>query len=50
MQRVTVKMNNPQYKTNAFFAQANLLTGGILRQTDPFLKAIGAFHDRTGQA
>jgi hypothetical protein len=50
MQRVTAKTKNPQYKTNGFFAQANLLTGGILRQTDSFLKAIRAFHDRTGQA
>jgi hypothetical protein len=50
MQRVTAKTRNPVLKTGAFFAQANLLTGGILRQSDPFLKAIRAFHDRTGQA
>lgn len=50
MQRVATKTKHPKYKTNAFFAQANLLTGGILRQTDSFLKAIRAFHDRTGQA
>jgi len=50
MQRVVTKTKHSTYKTNAFFAQANLLTGGILRQTDPFLKAIKAFHDRTGQA
>jgi hypothetical protein len=50
IQRVTAKTNNPKYKSNAFFAQANLLTGGILRQTDSFLKAIRTFHDRTGQA
>jgi hypothetical protein len=50
MQRVTAKTRNPKLKTSAFFAQANLLTGGILRQTDSFLKAIKAFHDRTGQA
>ena len=50
MQRVTAKTENPQYKCHAFFAQANLLAGGILRQTDSFLKAIRAFHDRTGQA
>ena len=50
MQRVATKTKNPKYKTNAFFAQANLLTGGILRQTDSFLKAIRTFHDRTGQA
>ncbi len=50
MQRVATKTEHPKYKTDAFFAQANLLTGGILRQTDSFLKAIRAFHDRTGQA
>lgn len=50
MQRVTAKTRNPKLKTRAFFAQANLLTGGILRQTDSFLEAIKAFHDRTGQA
>ncbi len=50
MQRVATKTKNPTYKTNAFFAQANLLTGGILRQTDSFLTAIRTFHDRTGQA
>jgi hypothetical protein len=50
MQRVATKTKHPKYKTNAFFAQANLLIGGILRQTDSFLKAIRAFHDRTGQA
>jgi len=49
MQRVTAKTSNSKLKTSAFFAQANLLTGGIIRQTDPFLKAIKAFHDRTGQ-
>ena len=49
MQRVTVKTKNPQYKTNAFFAQANLLTGGILRQSDSFLEATRAFYDRTRQ-
>ena len=50
MQRVTAKTSNPKLKSSAFFAQANLLTGGILRQTDSFLKEIRLFHDRTGQA
>jgi len=50
MQRATAKTKNFKYKSNAFFAQANLLTGGILRQIDSFLKAIRTFHDRTGQA
>lgn len=50
MQRVAIKTGDPKLKTSAFFAQANLLTGGILRKTDSFLKAIRSFHDRTGQA
>lgn len=49
MQRVTTKTKHTKYKTSAFFAQANLLTGGILRQIDSFLNAIRTFHDRTGQ-
>jgi len=35
--------------SNAFYAQANLLSGGILRQLDAFTQAIRQFHDRTGQ-
>jgi hypothetical protein len=50
MQRVVTKTKHSTYKTNTFFAQANLLTGGILRRTDTFLKTIKAFHDRTGKA
>jgi hypothetical protein len=49
MQRVATKTKHSTYKTNAFFAQANLLTGGILSKANSFLKAIKAFHDRTGQ-
>lgn len=50
MQRVSAKTRNLKLKTSAFFAQANLLTGAILRQTDSFLEALKAFHDRTRQA
>lgn len=50
MQRVTAKTTHWNYENNAFLAQANLLTGGILRQSAPFIKAIRSFHDRTGQA
>ncbi len=49
MQRVSAKTKHPTYKSNAFFAQANVLTGGILRQSDSFVKAMRAFHDQTGQ-
>jgi len=50
MQRVSAKIDNPKLKSSAFFAQANLLTGGILSKANSFLKAIRSFHDRTGQA
>jgi len=50
MQRVTAKTTHWNYENNAFLAQANLLTGGILRQSAPFIKAIRSFHDRSGQA
>ncbi len=50
MQRVTAKTMHSKYEASAFFAQANLLTGGILRKSQSFLKAIRSFHDRTEQA
>ena len=50
MQRVAANMQHSKYQTGAFFAQANLLTGGILRKSESFLKAMRSFHDRTGQA
>ena len=50
MQRVTCKSRDARYKTNSFYSQANLLSGGIIRQMESFTQAIGAFHDRSGQA
>ena len=50
MQRVTYKNLDKRLKNNSFFAQANLLTGGILRQLDAFTQAIRQFHDRSRQA
>ncbi len=50
MQRVTCKSQDKRFTTNGFFAQANLLSGGILRQLDPFTQAIRQFYDRTGKA
>ena len=50
MQRVTCKSQDNRFTTSGFFAQANLLSGGILRQLAPFTQAIRQFHDRTGQA
>jgi hypothetical protein len=50
MQRVTYKSQDKRYNTDCFFAQANLLSGGILRQLDAFTQALRQFYDRTGQA
>jgi hypothetical protein len=49
MQRVTYKSRDKRYKSNAFFAQANLLAGGILSKVDIFSKALKDFHDRSGK-
>ncbi len=49
MQRVTFKSNETRYKTEAFFAQANLLTGGILSRMEIFSKAVRQFHDKSGK-
>jgi hypothetical protein len=49
MQRVTYKSRDKRYKSNAFFAQANLLAGGILSKVDMFSKALKDFHDRSGK-
>ena len=50
MRRVTVRCRPTAFKTGAFFAQANLLTGGILRQLDLFTRTVRDFHDRSGKA
>lgn len=50
MRRITGKSNIPNFKNNSFFAQANILTGGILRQIDIFLKAVKELYDRSGKA
>ena len=49
MSRVVFKSKDGRFKTDSFFAQANLITGGILRRMDVFNKAIREFHDRTGK-
>jgi hypothetical protein len=50
MQRVMVKCHDPRLKSRAFYAQANLLTGGLLSMFEPFCERIKEFYDRTGQA
>jgi hypothetical protein len=50
MQRVISRSSDTRYKSNSFFAQANLITAGILRQMEIFAKSIKEFHDKSGQA
>ena len=49
MQKLTVRCATCQFKTDAFLVEANLLSGGIIRQMDSFIKAIGDFYDYTQQ-
>ena len=49
MQRVSVKCQNRRLQSRAFFAQANLLTSGVLSMLGPFTQAMRRFHDRSGQ-
>ena len=49
MQRVIFQSKDARLKGNAFFAQANLLAGGILRNIETFEKELKEFHDRSGQ-
>jgi len=50
MQRLILKCNDSRLKSRSFYAQANLLSGGIVRQLDPFTEAIRQFYDRSRQA
>jgi hypothetical protein len=50
IQRVTAKCQDPRLKSRAFFAQANLLTAGLLSTMGPFHERMKEFHDRSGQA
>jgi len=50
MQRVTHRSKDTRFKTSSFYAQANLLAGGIVRQIEIFSKAMREFYDRSGKA
>jgi hypothetical protein len=50
MQRLILRCNDSRLKSRSFYAQANLLSGGILRQLDSFTQAIRQFYDRSRQA
>lgn len=50
MQRVMGKSQDARLKTRAFWAEAHLLTAGILGQTRVFGEVMRKLHDRCGQA
>ena len=50
MQRVMAKCQDPRLESRAFYAQANLLTGGLLSRLEPFRERMKEFHDRSGHA
>ena len=50
MQRVTCTVKDGRCGSNAFYAQAHLVAGGILRCLELFSRAIKEFHDLCGQA
>ena len=50
MRKLTARCRDNRYKTGAFYAQAHLLSGGIIGQLDAFTKAVRDFHDQSRQA
>lgn len=49
IQKVVYKSKHPNLKSKSFFAQLNILAGGILRQRDIFLKTMEELYDRSGK-
>jgi hypothetical protein len=50
MRKVIYQGKDERFKNNTFFAQANLLAGGILSKLPAFSKSLKEFYDRSGQA
>ena len=50
MRRVIYKNQDVRFKHHSFYAQANLLAGGILSKINIFRRALEEFYDRSGQA
>ena len=50
LQRVTLKCGDQRLQSRAFFAQANLLVGGLLSTLEPFCERMKEFYDRSGHA
>lgn len=49
-ERVMVKCRDPRLQSRAFYAQANLLAGGLLSRWEPFQASLKEFYDRSGRA
>jgi len=49
MRRVVLKCQDRRLASRPFYAQANLLTAGLLSNLDTFKERMKAFHDRSGQ-
>lgn len=50
MQRVMGKSHDRRLRSRGFYAQANLLTAGILSRANAFFQTLRQLHDRSGQA
>ncbi len=50
LQRVMAKCHDPRLKSRTFYAQANLLAGGLLSNWGPFQTNMKEFYDRSGRA
>lgn len=49
MQRVQYRSKDDRYKSDAFYAQATILIENILKQMEPFSRALRLIYDRAGQ-
>ena len=47
MGQIISKYSDEHYTSPSFYAQANLLTSGILKSMEPFSKTVREFHDRS---
>ena len=50
IERVMARCHDPRLGSRAFFAQANLLSGGLLSTLAPFCERMKELHDRSGSA
>jgi hypothetical protein len=50
IERVMVKCHDPRLQSRSFYAQGNLLAGGLLSRWEPFQAILKEFYDRSGRA